>query len=95
MAAEKIRTVAFVYAAIASAPLAVACVVLWRRLRTSALYRRLVNVLFPLSQLILSLYAIWAESAYGLSSGVVFVTATLSLACTAYDVFLFRRLFTS
>ena len=95
MAAETIRTVAFVYAAIASASLTVACIVLWRRLRTSALYRRLVNVLFPLSQLILSLYAIWAESAYGLSDGVVFVTATLSLACTAYDVFLFRRLFTA
>ena len=95
MDAETIRAVAFVYAALASASLAVACVVLWRQLRTSALYRRLVNVLFPLSQLILSLYAIWAESAYDLPVGVVFVTATLGLACTAYDVFFFRRLFTA
>lgn len=89
------RMIAFACAGVSVAALVAVMGYLWWLLRAFPLYRRLVNLLYPLSQLAIALYALWAEYVYDLETFVVVLTAVCGVACAIYDLVLFRGLLTA
>lgn len=67
---------------------------LWA-LRDAPRRRRLVNLMYPVSQIIVALYTLWAVRAYDLGTATVLVVAACCLICVVYNVFLFRSLRTA
>ncbi len=54
--------------------------------------KRLAYLLFPVSQLMLALFAFWGVGTFELDTGVVAAVAAAALLSAAYDVFLFRNI---
>ncbi len=89
------RMAAFVLAWLSVGVLVVMAGHLWYLLREFPLYRRLANLLYPLSQLAIAVYAIWAGYTYGLDTYIVVIVAVCALGCAVYDLVLFRGLLTA
>lgn len=89
------RLIALVFAGTIALSLVVIQVTIWHRMRDMPVKRRLANMLYPASQLVLMLFAIGGSCTFSLSTMVIVVACLFGFAAVIYDIDLFKVLIVS
>ncbi len=88
-------TVAYVLCAAALAALAVTTARLWSMLAEVAPARRMLNMLYPASQMLAVAFAVWLVGAYAFGRDAAVFVALLGMVCAVLDPVLFRSVLTA
>ena len=89
------RLIALVFAGIIALGFLVIQCAIWHRMRDMPIKRRLANMLYPASQLVLMLFAIGGSCAFSLSTMVIVIVCLFGFAAVIYDIDLFKVLIVS
>ena len=89
------RLIALILAGIIALGFLIIQCVIWHRMRDMPIKRRLANMLYPASQLVLMLFAIGGSCTFSLSTMAIVIACLFGFAAVIYDIDLFKVLIVS
>lgn len=89
------RLIALILAGIIALGFLIIQCVIWHRMRDMPVKRRLANMLYPASQLVLMLFAIGGSCTFSLSTMAIVIACLFGFAAVIYDIDLFKVLIVS